>query len=73
MTMKHEDVDYHQDELLRKRNQYENTAHNHHTTNSFLEHFQLPLSSIFISQSNSFEKIEVEISLGRQMLLHVNL
>ena len=49
-----------------------NTAHNHHT-NSFLEHFQLPLSSIFISQSNSFEKIEVEISLGRQMLLHVNL
>ena len=53
MTMKHEDVDYHQDELLRKRNQYENTAHNHHTTNSFLEHFQLPYSSCAILLKNN--------------------
>ena len=62
MTMKHEDLDYHQDELKKKETNIikkMNTAHNHHT-NSFLEHFQLPLSSIFISQSNSFEKIEVE-------------
>ena len=53
MTMKHEDVDYHQDELLRKRNQYENTGHNHHTTNSFLEHFQLPYSSCAILLKNN--------------------
>ena len=62
MTMKHEDVDYHQDELLRKKPIWK-----HCTQSSYYQFIFRTLSTAIFILRNSFKKnIEVEIRLEKK-------